>query len=485
MANTDSKNYDSFQGVVKKPKNAPKNQRTVIDKAEYTKILNDEQKQLFDKLEEFLNDSEKRLFCIKGYAGTGKTFTLTRFFSYYTSINKRKKVCLTAPTNKATGVLKNSTPKEMKSFLEFSTIHKLLGIKATITENGEEIFEQKGTCKVNDYFVVVIDEVSMLDDELFFTLLKFEYVKFIFQGDPFQIPPINKTDCEPFLNPDTYKIETFELKKIMRQSDGNPIIDAGYYVRSNPDTKTYDFSTFHNKENLDFKDTSRDSIRIELKNEMNTLFSSDEFKADMGNYKVIAWRNAKVASYNAFIRNIYHNNKANAILPQLLVGEQIISKSPIMDDDQILVNTNTEMEIVALEDKATEVDSIHFGSYNVRVKYFDYDLEKYIEKDITVLKDYEKTAFQAYLNKLADLAKFGNPDKRKWHWQNFYKAKEIFADITFAYALTAHTSQGSTYKQVFVDVSDIMLNSKIVERNRIIYTAITRAAEKVTIIKNN
>ena len=50
MGNTDSKNYDSFQGVVKKPKNAPKNQRTVIDKAEYTKILNDEQKELFNKL---------------------------------------------------------------------------------------------------------------------------------------------------------------------------------------------------------------------------------------------------------------------------------------------------------------------------------------------------------------------------------------------------------------------------------------------------
>jgi ATP-dependent exoDNAse (exonuclease V) alpha subunit len=66
----------------------------------------------------------------------------------------------------------------------------------------------------------------------------------------------------------------------------------------------------------------------------------------------------------------------------------------------------------------------------------------------------------------------------------FYKAKQHYADVNYAYAITCHKSQGSTYKNVYVDLADISGNDNVVERNRIIYTAITRASEKAVIITN-
>jgi exodeoxyribonuclease-5 len=68
-------------------------------------------------------------------------------------------------------------------------------------------------------------------------------------------------------------------------------------------------------------------------------------------------------------------------------------------------------------------------------------------------------------------------------WQDFYKFKENFADVSYAYAITAHKSQGSTYRYVFAIESDMDANSKIEEMNRIKYTAFTRPSHRLFIVQ--
>ena len=55
--------------------------------------------------------------------------------------------------------------------------------------------------------------------------------------------------------------------------------------------------------------------------------------------------------------------------------------------------------------------------------------------------------------------------------------------MNYAYAITAHKSQGSTYNTTFVLEDDIDVNSDIVERNRIKYTAYTRSSKKLYVLK--
>jgi len=56
-----------------------------------------------------------------------------------------------------------------------------------------------------------------------------------------------------------------------------------------------------------------------------------------------------------------------------------------------------------------------------------------------------------------------------------------YLEIDYGYALTIHKSQGSTYDDVYVEYNNILSNSKEEERNKLLYTAITRCVNKLHI----
>lgn len=57
-------------------------------------------------------------------------------------------------------------------------------------------------------------------------------------------------------------------------------------------------------------------------------------------------------------------------------------------------------------------------------------------------------------------------------------------EVDYGYALTVHKSQGSTYGSVYCELDDINKNRKLKERERLIYTALTRTSEKLYIYIN-
>lgn len=60
-----------------------------------------------------------------------------------------------------------------------------------------------------------------------------------------------------------------------------------------------------------------------------------------------------------------------------------------------------------------------------------------------------------------------------------------FANLNYGYAITIHKSQGSTYENVFVDISDIFDNLNCDEIKRCIYTSVTRSSSKVFLVTND
>lgn len=60
------------------------------------------------------------------------------------------------------------------------------------------------------------------------------------------------------------------------------------------------------------------------------------------------------------------------------------------------------------------------------------------------------------------------------HYWN-HCVKDIFAKWDYGYFITVHKSQGSDYDNVFLDYHDLINNSKVNERARLIYTGLTRS----------
>ena len=76
-----------------------------------------------------------------------------------------------------------------------------------------------------------------------------------------------------------------------------------------------------------------------------------------------------------------------------------------------------------------------------------------------------------------------NNKRYGWDGRGYHYFEGLFADITYNHALTVHKSQGSTYKEAIINVGNIGFNKNAIEKERMLYTAVTRASN--TIILNN
>jgi len=64
-----------------------------------------------------------------------------------------------------------------------------------------------------------------------------------------------------------------------------------------------------------------------------------------------------------------------------------------------------------------------------------------------------------------------------WDWRGYYYFLEQFANLTYNHAISVHKSQGSTYKEAVVNVGNLNLNNNAEEKQRLFYTAVTRASD--------
>ena len=123
----------------------------------------------------------------------------------------------------------------------------------------------------------------------------------------------------------------------------------------------------------------------------------------------------------------------------------------------------------------------------VELKYYETEVS-YLNDDDDLIKVWIKILHedsQAEFQKVANLLKIRAIQKKgkdkSWLW--YYNFLRRYADVNYAYSITAHKSQGSTYNTTFVLEDDIDVNSDIVERNRIKYTAYTRSSKKLYVLK--
>lgn len=447
--------------------------------------LNQGQAEGFGKMRDFIdNPEDNSMFILKGYAGTGKTYLVKTFIRYVHIRHPHHHIAITAPTNKAVRVVRKSSGIKDKR-IDFQTIHKLLGLKESIQKDGSVKFVPKQPIEnsIEAFNILVIDEVSMLDDSLFEEIQKWrKKVKIIFMGDPAQIPPVNKTDCIPFKSESAiaFPFTEFQLTEIMRQAFDNPIVQHAYQIRTNLN-KNFPIESIETQINNSGHGVLR-TEKIEMRPLLNTYFNSLEFKANPDYAKVIAWRNVTVDKVNFIIRELLYGD----MIDRIVVGEKLIANTPIIDSaDTIIFTTSDEFSVLDFQiqkDKFKTARSwIKLKYYYATVEYIDIDNEPKSKKIMILHED----SFVDF-NKVADDFKTAaiSVDGRYGSWNKYYEFVRTFADIKYNYAISAHKCQGSTYQNVFILEDDIDLNRRVYERNRIKYTAYSRPTDKLFILKS-
>jgi exodeoxyribonuclease-5 len=438
--------------------------------------LTEHQQPVFNSIWDFVEKGDpdgSYMALLAGSAGSGKSTMTIELVKKVLAEAIFNNIAVCSPTHKSLRVIKEMLPITERSKIKFSTVHALLGLKHKITNNGKEVFERdkNSTSKFGLYDVVIVDESSMLSDDLFHEMEKQNYrgVKIIFVGDPNQINPVNHEHSIPMLEEPRakYRIKKFELTEVVRQAKGNPIIETSQKILRNE----FEFRMGDKLMNGGKGWAMLNRHQPEVINEvLRHYFCSPEFDANANHCKLVAWRNVTVDNFNQLIRGMKYGLNA----PKIVVGEKLIVDKPIKGDtkDEILFNTNEDLVVLDLAVRSKEVLGQQFKYYDAKVAG-DENLA-----NIHILHESSNRQYEMCLKKLADDAKNEKDSfKRGKLWGRYFEFQDIFSAVNYNMALTVHSAQGSTYTNTFVVYTDIMLNRNEEERQRILYTACTRPRE--------
>lgn len=155
----------------------------------------------------------QQVFRLFGYAGTGKT-TLAKTIAD----DCPGQVLFGAFTGKAAQVLRSKGCGDAK------TLHSMIYTPVGEDEEGDVQFKINPESEVRNAALVIVDEVSMVDEALGRDLMSFGKPVLVL-GDPAQLPPVRGagffTDAEPDIM----------LTEVHRQAADNPIISMATTVR--------------------------------------------------------------------------------------------------------------------------------------------------------------------------------------------------------------------------------------------------------------
>jgi exodeoxyribonuclease-5 len=452
---------------------------------EFSHDPTENQEFLFDQLASFfVNLGNDKVFLLKGYAGTGKTSAISAVVN---ALKKLKiKSILLAPTGRAAKVFSQYAKQPAY------TVHKKI-YRQRSSSDGFGSFALDRNLHKDTFFIV--DEASMISvstnensifgsGRLLDDLIEYVYTgtncHLILIGDTAQLPPIG-LDVSPALDASTleeYNLEVSEvvLTQVVRQSENSGILKNATSLRKEL-TDSMFFDEF--PELIAGHD---DVVRIsgeDLIEEINNAYD----KHGLENVIIINRSNKRANKYNEGIRNsiLYKDSRIG-------VGDFIM----VVKNNYYWSETIEELDFIANGDIAEIIkifdyqDLYGFRFADIRIRLVDYND---IELDVKILLDTltietaslsmeeNKKLYFSVLEDYEDIK--GKKEKTKKVRENpYFNALQV----KFSYAITCHKAQGGQWKIVFLDQGYMTKEMLGREYVRWLYTAFTRAVEKIYLI---
>ena len=378
---------------------------------------NDEQKKAIIKA------LENNILIITGGPGTGKTTIIKAITELYQHINKldydkfTERLALLAPTGRASKRMSEST------FLPASTIHRFLKWNK---DTGDFMVNENNKSKVD---LVIVDEVSMIDINLFDSLLKGlkRNVKIILVGDYDQLPSVGP-GC---LLKDLIcsgMIDVVHLNHLYRQDENSYITSLAYEIKdgqlSDNFLNSYDDYTFlkcsanHIKSNL---------IRLCEK----VISKGYDYKRLQVLAPMYKGENG-IDALNKELQDVFN--------PKTLEKREIKSGNVIFrEHDKILQLVNMPEE------------NVFNGDIGI-IRYIKYGNTSKSKKD------------EIYVDFDGNLVKYTPKD---------------FSKIKHGFIISIHKSQGSEFEMVIMPMAH---SYKRMLYKKLVYTGVTRAKKKLILI---
>jgi exodeoxyribonuclease-5 len=366
-----------------------------------------QQDQAIKAVKDWLADKRSpQIFRLFGYAGSGKT-TLAKHMAE----DVDGEVLYMAFTGKAALVLRK------KGCVGASTIHSAIYKPEEDPVTGHMEFKLNPDSPVATAGLVVVDEVSMVGEDLARDLLSFGS-KVLVLGDPAQLPPVKGEGFFINAQPDVM------LTEVHRQAAENPIIRMSMDVREGRGLAPGAYGT---SQVILRAEIDRDQLR-------DMVMAADQLLCGM---------NKTRQTFNNRIREL--GGRIGSPAPQM----------PVVGDRLVCLKNNRIKGL--FNGGLWDVDKVVRRPGRTDMLVSSVDEPGTIPVDIEVPD-------QFFLGTEKDM-----------DWRERKRADEF----TYGYALTVHKSQGSQWDNVLVyDESSIFRD----DAAKHLYTAVTRAAERVTVI---
>lgn len=390
----------------------------------------DQQEELITQICKWFHDYESghrirnhpQWFSYSGSAGVGKTAVL-EFVIEKLKLDDNQYIASAYTGKAALNLQQHGLPACTVHSLIYHTIMEKVASTDEEIESGEPQFKMKFHFILKDQLpsnlrLIIIDEATMINNDMRDKILSFG-LPVIFIGDMNQLPPIFGVS-EVMINPD------FVLTKIMRQSEGNPIIQLSQMILNDDYYDLGDYGKSKVVESIDFDKrliTDYDMIlcgKNKTRDEMNNRIIHDI----LNKKSLVPFIGAKVVNR----QNNWDVAVSGISLTNGLVGYITNFSKKTAYKGYYTVDFRPDF----MED---EFEGLHIDA-------------RYIQSDYNIRKNYGITKFEKF---------------------------------EYAYCISTHISQGSQYNRVlFFD--EIFPDAETTKKLR--YTAITRAIDNITIVRS-
>lgn len=375
------------------------------------------------------------IFILSGGPGTGKTTTINMMIHYFES--EGLDIFLAAPTGRAAKRMTEATGYEAR------TIHRMLELNSALSdEDTRKVSFERNEENPLEADVIIIDEMSMVDIQLFQALLKavIPGTRLILVGDVNQLPSVGAGQVLRDLIT-SGKFPMVELKKIFRQAQESDIVVNAHKINAG--------------EQISFDNKSRDFFLLE-RNDVNVIY---KHMIQLIQEKLP--RYVKASAYDIQVLTPMRKGSLgcetlNGILQRYLNPADVGKKEHISGDT-----------VYREGDKVMQVKN-------------NYQLEWEIVSRYGIPVDRGTGVFNGDMGRIREINEAASClvveyDEQKRVTYPFAMLEEL----ELSYAVTIHKSQGSEYPAVILP---LLTGPRMLFNRNLLYTAITRAKSCVTIL---
>ncbi len=414
-------------------------------------VLTHDQENAKNLIAEWFFNTDDQVFVLSGYAGTGKTFLIDYVVREVLRLTAGVEAVFVSPTGKAAAnLVKNGTVA--------GTVHSLIymrdGEEYDVDENGE-IVELRTLSFIKRERIdekirlIIIDEASMVNESVLYDLLSFG-VKCLFSGDGAQLPPVNGS-CPLLAAPNC------TLKEIVRQAADNPIIQIATMAREG---KRIPYGSYGDKVCV----VGRNALSLAQRKRL--FLQADQIIC--GRNKTRTALNDEIREYKGIPPTEYLPTEGEKVICTLNDWERALDEEERFHLVNGIIGTAREIQ-PSVDDLASMEFTADFMERGIRVPF---DTGIFERGDYTHL--YGERAVT-----LADGTLVHEGNFELLHRLKAVKEEPI-CRFEFAYAVTCHKAQGSEFDFVIVFDESWAFGE---EKSRWLYTAITRAKEKLLILR--